>query len=255
MNITLDNQKHLQRFKNNPPHPSYISGFIDGDGCIFIRKISDGFQSGITITQCRTNILQIIRHHFGGSITASLNRNDKTINIMDSDDYFYKYNIRNQYNLLIRNNEYEILLNYLKYSFIIKEKQYQLLYDFNKIANLQNKNQEKEQIHLLCTKLNQKCHLDELYIARINNEYIAGLFDAEGCFYINNNKFTYVISISQKNHPLILNKISQFLGFGETKKYEFKIRKEEWQELVLFLRNKFPQYDFNNDFYCNEVFV
>ena len=225
--IEIDNLNKLQKFKNHPPHPSYIAGFIDGDGCIFIRKITDGYQSGFCISQCRTNILQIIRHHFGGSITASLNRNDKTINIMDSDDYFYKYNIRNQYNLLIRNNEYEILLNYLKYSFIIKEKQYQLLYDFNKIANLQNKNQEKEQIHLLCTKLNQKCHLDELYIARINNEYIAGLFDAEGCFYINNNKFTYVISISQKNHPLILNKISQFLGFGETKKYEFKIYKKE----------------------------
>ena len=44
-----DNQRHLNRFKNNPPHPSYIAGFIDGDGCIFIRKIIDGYQSDLQL--------------------------------------------------------------------------------------------------------------------------------------------------------------------------------------------------------------
>ena len=44
MSITEDNKRQLNRFKNNPPHPSYIAGFIDGDGCIFIRKIIDGYQ-------------------------------------------------------------------------------------------------------------------------------------------------------------------------------------------------------------------
>jgi hypothetical protein len=111
----------------------FIRGVFDGDGCIFIRKIADGYQSGFTITQCRTNILQIIRYHFGGSITTSSNRNDKTINIMD-DDYYYKYNIRNEYNLIIRNNEYQLLLDYLHNSFIIKENQYQCLYNFNKLT-------------------------------------------------------------------------------------------------------------------------
>ena len=37
--IEEDNIFHLNRFKLFPPHPSYIAGFIDGDGCIFIRKI------------------------------------------------------------------------------------------------------------------------------------------------------------------------------------------------------------------------
>jgi hypothetical protein len=214
MELKEDNEKHLNRFKNNPPHPSYISGFIDGDGCIFIRKIMDGYQSGFSITQSRTNILQIIRYHFGGIITSSVNRNDKSINIMN-DDYFYKYNIRNQYNLLIRNNEYQILLDYLKNSFIIKENQYQNIYEFNKLANLQNKNDEKKQIYLMCSDLNKKCILNEIYLTRINTEYIAGLFDAEGCFYINKQKYTkFYVSISQKNHPLILHKFVTYLGFG-----------------------------------------
>ena len=216
MELNEDNEKHINRFKNNPPHPSYISGFIDGDGCIFIRKIIDGYQSGFTISQCRTNILQIIRYHFGGSITSSANRNDKTINLMDEEnEYYHKHNIRNQYNLLIRNNEYQILLDYLKNSFIIKENQYQNLYEFNKLANLQNKNDEKKQIYLMCSDLNKKCYLNETYLSRLNIEYIAGLFDAEGCIFIENTLKKIKILIAQKNHPKILYEIVKFLNFGK----------------------------------------
>ena len=111
--IEKDNEMHLNRFKLAPPSPSYIAGLIDGDGCIFIRKIEDGYQSGISISQCRTNILQIIRYHFGGSITSCSNRNDKTVDIMDQ-EAIHKHNIINQYNFLIRSNEYQLLLDYIK---------------------------------------------------------------------------------------------------------------------------------------------
>jgi len=222
--IQEDNLKHLHRFISAPPHPSYIAGFIDGDGCIFIRKITDGFQSGFSISQCRTNILQVIRYHFGGSITSCENRNDKTINIMD-EEFYYKYNIRNQYNLLIRNNEYKILLDYLRFSFIIKENQYQKLYEFNKIANLPYKYEQKEGLYLNCSELNKKCDLNDIYLSRLNIEYISGLFDAEGCIYIDKTNFKYCISIAQKNHSLILNEIVKYLGFGKVEKYEFKIYK------------------------------
>ena len=224
--ISEDNKMHLKRFISNPPHPSYIAGFIDGDGCIFIRKITDGYQSGFTITQCRTNILQVIRYHFGGSITSSENRNDKTINVMNEEEYYYKYNIRNQYNLLIRSNEYQILLNYLRYSFIIKENQYQSLYNFNKLTNLPNKNEEKEELHLKCSDLNKKRNLNEIYLSRINIEYISGLFDAEGCIFINKHNLKYAISIAQKNHPLILHEIVKYFNFGKVEKYELKIYKK-----------------------------
>lgn len=213
-----DNQIQLNRFKNIPPNPSYIAGFIDGDGCIFIRKITDGFQSGFTISQCRTNVLQIIRYHFGGSITSSVNRNDNIINLMDEDnnEYYHKHNVRNQYNLLIRNNEYQILLDYLNQSFIIKEKQYQCLYKFNKIANLTIYIEEKNNLHVTCAELNKKCELNKIYLTRINIEYIAGLFDAEGCLFINKNNLNkFYISIAQKNHPSILHEIVKVLGFGK----------------------------------------
>ena len=217
MSITEDNKRQLNRFKNNPPHPSYIAGFIDGDGCIFIRKILDGYQSGFSITQCRTNILQIIRYHFGGRITTSSNRNNKIINLMDTekDDCYHKHNIRNQYNLIIQSNEYQILLEYLQNSFIIKENQYQNLNEFNKLVNLIDKKEEKEELYLKCSSLNKICNLNEIYLTRLNIEYISGLFDAEGCIYIDNKKYTkFYISITQKNHTQILYDIVKFLGFG-----------------------------------------
>jgi hypothetical protein len=217
MSITEDNKRQLNSFKNNPPHPSYIAGFIDGDGCIFIRKILDGYQSGFSITQCRTNILQIIRYHFGGRITTSSNRNNKIINLMDTekDDCYHKHNIRNQYNLIIQSNEYQILLEYLQNSFIIKENQYQNLNEFNKLVNLIDKKEEKEELYLKCSSLNKICNLNEIYLTRLNIEYISGLFDAEGCIYIDNKKYTkFYISITQKNHTQILYDIVKFLGFG-----------------------------------------
>ena len=64
-NIEIDNQEKLMKFKSKQPHPSYISGFIDGDGCIFIRKIKDGywvviitFTNNITYTKLETNLIR-----------------------------------------------------------------------------------------------------------------------------------------------------------------------------------------------------
>jgi hypothetical protein len=217
--ISEDNKIHLHRLKNVPPHASYIAGFIDGDGCIFIRKITDGYQSGIQIAQSRTNVLQVIRYHFGGSITSSENRNNKTENIMDNEnEYIHKHNVRNQYNLLIRSNEYQLLLEYLKHSFIIKEQQYNCLYDFNKIANFQNKLAEKDGLHTLCSENNVKTTILESNLHKINMEYIAGLFDAEGCLFIESNLKKIKISVAQKNHPVILHEIVKFLGFGKVSK-------------------------------------
>jgi hypothetical protein len=224
--IELDNQKHLQRFTHDPPDPSYIAGLIDGDGCIFIRKITDGYQSGFTITQCRTNVLQIIRYHFGGNITSSINRNNKTINIVNN-NYIDKYNKRNQYNLLIRSNEYSLLLNFIKNNMVIKNGQINCLHKFLQLVNLQNKSEEKEELYKKCSDYNKKVLPNTINFKNITNEYIAGLFDAEGCFYIclkNPNKF--YISITQKNNPDVLVFMSQLLGFGNIDCEEkFKIYK------------------------------
>jgi hypothetical protein len=226
-NIEEDNQMHLYRFKNNIPNPSYISGFIDGDGCIFVRKIKDGYQSGMSITQSRTNILQVLRYHFGGSIISSANRNNKTENIINEQNYYHKYTQRNQYNLLIRSNECNVLLDYIKNNIVIKRGQTECLNKFIKLVNLQNRLEEKEELYNICSGYNNKSLLNEINFENINLEYVSGLFDAEGCIYINLKKYSKsYISITQKNHPDVLVYISKLLGFGTIDcEQKFKIYK------------------------------
>lgn len=238
--IEEDNLIHLQRFKTNPPNPSYIAGFIDGDGCIFIRKIKDGYQSGFTVTQTRTNILQVLRYHFGGSITSSVNRNNKTVDTLDDLNNYHKHNIRNQYNLIIRSNEYQLLLQYLQNSFVIKESQYNCLYEFNKLINLQNMQDKKEELYNKCSQFNKHIIHKNIYYENINIQYIAGLFDAEGCIYISHKKLSkFYISLTQKNNPDVLMYILKLLQFGNIdSEKKFKIyNKNDCLKFILLIKS------------------
>jgi hypothetical protein len=211
-----DNLIQMERFKSMPPHPAYIAGLIDGDGCIFIRKIANGYQSGITITQCRSNVLQVIRYHFGGSITTSTNRNNKAEDMLDdTGEFYHKHNRRNQYNLMLRSNEYKLLLDYIRYAFVIKQPQIECLYKFYKLADIPNLIESKEELYQQCKTYNENKIMDKTQLLRISIEYIQGLFDAEGCIYIDKTDICkFRISLSQKNQPVVLEKIKVFLGFG-----------------------------------------
>lgn len=226
--IEQDNSTHIERFKNTPPHPSYISGFIDGDGCIFIRKLKQGYQSGITITQCRTNILRVIRYHFGGSITTSKNRNNKVENMMTEDNFYHKHNVRNEYNLLLRSNEYKLLLDYIRFSIIIKQSQIEYLNEFYKLADIPNVVEQKEELYKKCSEITKNKIMDETNLSRMNIEYIQGIFDAEGCLFLDkHNPSQNCITISQKNHPIVLEKIKTLLGYGNIYcKHKYTIQKK-----------------------------
>lgn len=39
MIIKTENERHVDRFKDVPPNPFFIAGFIDVDGCRFIRHL------------------------------------------------------------------------------------------------------------------------------------------------------------------------------------------------------------------------
>ena len=61
---------------------------------------------------------------------------------------------------------------------------------------------------------------------RINDAYIAGLFDAEGNIYIGwAKKLKCYVKITQKGCPDILKKIQSYLGFGHIQpSEEYRIR-------------------------------
>lgn len=214
--MDCDNLFQMSRFKTMPPDPAYIAGLIDGDGCIFIRKIAKGYQSGITITQCRSNVLQVIRYYFGGSITTSINRNNKVEDVLDdTGEFYHKHNRRNQYNLMLRSNEYKVLLDYIRFYFVIKQPQIECLYEFYKLTDIPNMVDSKEILYQKCKTYNENKIMDKTQLLRISIEYIQGLFDAEGCIYIDKTDICkFRISLSQKNQPVVLEKIKVFLGFG-----------------------------------------
>lgn len=211
--ILKDNLLHFNRFKNFMPNASYISGFIDGDGCIFIRKIKDGFQTGIQISQSRTNLLLILQHHFGGIIRQNhMNRTNES------------HTTRNQYVLNVRSNEYELLLDYIYHHIIIKTQQIKSLKEISKYVNKTNMNNKKEECYNLCTVANKNKIFDCQNLNKMNVDYISGLFDAEGCFYINKNRISsFRISIAQKSHPEVLECIKQYLGFGNINGFSYYI--------------------------------
>ena len=142
MNIKEDNTLKLNKYNDYPPNPSYIAGFIDGDGTIFIRKIKDGYQSGISISQSRTNILQILQYHYGGIITKPSNIYNE--DIFNEDGYYDKNNKRNSYTLIFRSNEYKFLLKDIKDHIILKKIQIDALNDLSILVNKTELNDEKD---------------------------------------------------------------------------------------------------------------
>ena len=230
MNIKEDNKEKLLNYKENPPSPSYIAGFIDGDGTIFIRKIKDGYQSGISITQSRTNILQILQYHFGGTIIkpTSLNTEDK----FNEDGYYDINNKRNSYTLTIRSNEYKYILDYLSDKILLKDEQIKAVINMEKIVHKVGFKEEKENLSNICLNINKNKINFSYDYSKLNIEYIQGLFDAEGHIYISykkdkHNKIKFskgvYMKITQKNHPDIIKEIQKFLGFGKTDDYIYYV--------------------------------
>ena len=231
MNIIEDNIIKLNKFKVNPPNPSYIAGLIDGDGEIFIRKIKGGYQSGILLTQSRTNILQIIQYHYGGKIISPIENEILKEDILNEDGFYDKNNKRNSYNLIIRSNEYNFILNDIYNYIILKKSQINALMEFSKIANKSNMLEEKEELYKICKEQNLTKENENYDFTKLNINYIKGLFDAEGHIFlsykkINDNiRFTKSIymKITQKSHPQIIEAIHKFLNFGKINDYIYYV--------------------------------
>jgi len=228
--IEEDNFIKLNKYKLNKPNPSYLAGFIDGDGNIFIRKIKDGYQSGISITQSRTNILQIIQYHYGGTIHCG--STILTEDIMNEDGFYDKNNRRNSYTLTIYSNEYKFILEDIYEYIILKKVQIEALMEISKIVNKPNYGEEKEKLYEICSNSNLNKIPENYDFNRFNEQYICGLFDAEGCLSIeykkidNEIRFTKGIymKITQKNHPEIIRKIYEYLKVGRIDtEYIYKI--------------------------------
>ncbi len=234
LSIENDNNEKMEKYKTLKLNDSYLAGFIDGDGHIFIHKhFKDNEQNnlekqvyryGISIGQTRTNVLQIIKYYFYGNIyNSSVDINNILI---DENGKFYKNNTRQMFIYQVNSYFSQYLLNFIYDSLVIKKPQIDTIYNFNyynkeheflenedKFETLADICQDNIDLHNLQNPKNYDYNFHN-----INIQYIAGLFDAEGCISLvapfGDKYFSPKLSISQKNYPKVLEKIIEFLGYG-----------------------------------------
>lgn len=186
-------------------HPSYLGGLYDGDGCIRIQKIESGYQLVVGFYQSVTNILEYLQKAFGGFI-YKINKNCGP-------------NTRQQYAHKLYGKECEMLLNYLDKGCILKHDRVITAKKFLNHIKKEN-SEEKEKLYLKLSQLNQGKIVPNKNYDKINYEYIAGLFDSEGYIGCRQNG-KIKLSICQKSHPDILEKIKIFLGYGTSNNTHF----------------------------------
>lgn len=228
--ITRNTREFNEEIYNNLPKlsDSYIAGLFDGDGTILYTKQS--LIPRIEISQCDPYAIFALYKQFGGSIISVIPKNK---------------NARPQYKYHISKSEK--LINCLRNNCIIKEQRADNVY---KLFNSLNKKDKDYNIELLrglflsyekTRKIYTPTSLS-MYSERINEEYIAGLFDAEGCIRIikRNNSLSVGCTITQRSNPEILSKIREFY----IDKYDLKFSITT-QRLILY------SYDNINQFICS----
>ena len=181
-------------------NPSYLAGFIDGDGSIYVDQQKRGYSLQIKISQCNLDILKIIHKAYGGKLyEAKVMRPGK--------------NGRLEHALRICGKDTIPILNDIENTVIMKNEQVQLAKQFIQYIGKPNTGEYKKQI---CEKLKSEYvqRTNQKY-DRLNLAYIAGLFDAEGCVFCSWRPptiFGYYIKITQKSDLHILNLINQFFN-------------------------------------------
>lgn len=203
--IIEDNIEKFNKYIETPPHPSYISGFIDGDGSVSIMKIKDGYNPRTSIAQSRTNVLLIICHHFGGFIQQNKTESKAT---------------RAQYTYINRGKTLSKFVDYIKNHILIKKTQIDALSEFMEYYKRHNKSDIKEKLCQTVLSANKIKIPLEINSSQLNDYYLAGFFDAEGCIMIRKKKNGDLtkgvsIKITQKNNPSMLLAIQRYLGYGK----------------------------------------
>ena len=177
----------------------WFAGFFDADGSIYwTGKIN------MNISQSEKTVLDKINDYYNGLF---LERSKKVVNPGA------KVN-RTQFGLSKSGVAlYPVLLDLEKYS-IIKNPQIKLALEFLRYRdnNDEKSRQKREEIGKKIKlfnndHVNQECINLRPYSENMSTSYIAGLFDGDGCVSIGTDIKKRYAKITQKNDPIILQKI------------------------------------------------
>ena len=182
---------------------SYIAGFADGDASICIGKCNGGFQLKIDFTQCNKAFLVDLNGYFNGQ------------GRLYTDLRKCKYTREQASSLRFCGIKAFPVLELMKTNAIIKAEQAKYAIQFLSLINKQDKYDEKESFYKKMKELNANKQSYTKDYSRINEAYIAGLFDAEGNVYCAfKNRLKFYVKITQKSDPMLLVHIRDYLGFG-----------------------------------------
>jgi len=172
----------------------YLAGFFDGDGCIKIEKFKNGgYTLRLVFAQSHLGWAQAVQCHYPYlKISGGLR----------------KQNHRCQYVLRAAGKQIEPLVDDLLPYCILKYEQLLQAKNFFQYIDVQNTSAQKDEIYNKLKEL-KKCCTNKPY-ERLSHEYVAGLFDAEGCITLGTNgkKTGFRIKLTQKSDLVILQRIA-----------------------------------------------
>ena len=171
----------------------YLSGWFDGDGCIMVEKQNGGYALRIKLSQSDENWIDTILKFYPFLKKSGSIRGNKQ---------------RTEYELRASGLQIEPLVDdLLKYT-ILKYEQLTVAKSFFKFINKLNTFEDKEALYKKLKNLKETNSSRTMKIPyeRLNTQYIAGFFDAEGCITVQDG---LRVKITQKSDETILKEIAK----------------------------------------------
>lgn len=203
---------HIDEILNH----DYLGGLWDGDGTfnIYCNKSSgkiSGYTLKIELPQSYKPLLEIIKLKYGGNIYTYENRS------------LGKDNTRIQHCYRICGEEGYKLASDLYQGCRIKKRQAELCLKYIPLVSKKYTGDQKQELMIEMQRLNIKKVYENENFPDVNENYIAGIFDAEGCISLSKKNGEYIradpyVQISQKNHPTILHMIKNYFNYGNVRK-------------------------------------
>ncbi len=187
----------------------WLGGFIDGDGSINLCGNSKYIR--FEISQCDINPLLSIQKKYGGQLSSKQNTGKKS---------------RNIHKLTLTCNNTRFIINDLNNNVILEKEK------INKCIEYYEAYDKVSDVETILNDISKKIKKsNESDYNIISNEYIAGLFDAEGEVSLEKNNKGYAkysIKITQKSDINLLKAISKFLSYGNVDSKRLNIYKKEY---------------------------
>lgn len=221
----------------------YLGGLFDGDGSIYIYKNNLGYSLNVIFSQTKVKIMEILQIRFGGNIYKSNRKRERTESVIKQNDKIKGKYHKTEYGYRITGNNCKLILDYLEKGCIRKYENVLIAKEFLYLIDKTNDDVKKEELYNRMTRLNRYNDSKIKKYANMNLDYIIGLFDAEGCVYLYENKTKtritgFKLDISQGGDIELLKSIQKFLGFGTISGHKWTITNSKYLDFIMNIEKK-----------------